>query len=163
MNSFRTQATSLDRAYQFAFRLGYKLCRYWWTAFQPSTQGAFVGIWCQGQVLLIQNSYVPYSSFPGGGISSRETPAEAAIRECFEEVGLDVGMGSVALDFVTEHRWENKRDTVWMFRLELAEFPTIRIDNREVVEAAFYEPAEALKLPLFVPVRRHIQSRLIKT
>ena len=44
-------------------------------------------------ILLIKRSYEPFRglwTFPGGGIEAGETPAECAVREVHEEVGLTV-------------------------------------------------------------------------
>ncbi|MEI4770689.1 NUDIX domain-containing protein [Psychrobacillus sp. FJAT-51614] len=45
-----------------------------------------------GRVALIKRTkpHVTYYVFPGGGIESGETPEEAAIRETFEELGVQV-------------------------------------------------------------------------
>jgi mutator protein MutT len=42
--------------------------------------------------------------FPGGKIQPNETPAQAAVRECREETGLDVEV--VSLDSTVEHQYE---------------------------------------------------------
>jgi 8-oxo-dGTP pyrophosphatase MutT (NUDIX family) len=149
----------LDRVHQRLYRLGYLAFRRWWGIAHPRTRGAFVGIWCEGRVLVLQNSYVGYRSFPGGGVGREEPPAEAAARECGEEVGLAISPDVLRLDFVVEQRWEGKQDTVWMYVLELADEPEIRIDHREVVDARFMSPEDALAAPLFEPARRHIEGR----
>lgn len=150
--------TLLDRLHQRALRVAYLALRGWWAVARPRTRGAFVGVWCGERVLILKNSYVAYQSFPGGGVRAGEAPAEAAARECAEEVGLTVTADALTLDFVMEQTWEGKRDTVWMYRLALPAEPPIRIDHREVVEAAFVDPREALRNPLFGPVRRHLEA-----
>jgi 8-oxo-dGTP pyrophosphatase MutT (NUDIX family) len=42
----------------------------------------------EGRILLVRQRYSPGWHFPGGGVDRGEPPADAAIRECREEVGL---------------------------------------------------------------------------
>lgn len=46
-----------------------------------------------------------YDEFPGGKVHSHETPAEAAIRECFEETGIEVTL--VRLLQTVEHDYDH--------------------------------------------------------
>ena len=154
-----SRPTALDRAYQSVFRLGYRLVRRWWRLTRPRSRGAFVAVWAQGRILTLQNSYVSFRSFPGGGIRRHEAPSAAAARECREEVGLAVSPASLQLEFVTEQDWEGKKDVVWMYRIELEEAPPLRVDHREVVEARFMVPSEALAGPLFWPARKHLEEQ----
>lgn len=159
MSNREAGPTFVDRGYQLLFRVAYRLLRPWWKLARPQTRGAFVGIWCKGRVLVIQNSYVGYRSFPGGGVRKGEAPVRAAVRECFEEVGVSVEEKDLTLDFRVEHRLEGKRDTVWLYWVELEEEPQVQIDHREVTDAMFLEPAEALAGPLFFPALRHLRDR----
>lgn len=43
-----------------------------------------------GQVLIVKANYKPYWTFPGGIIDAGETPKQAAIRETYEEVGIEI-------------------------------------------------------------------------
>lgn len=151
--------TLVDLAYQHLFRIAYSVFRQWWQVFRPKTRGAFVGLWWSGRVLVLQNSYVSYRSFPGGGIRRGEEPVDAAARECAEEVGISISADALELDFVVHQTWEGKRDTVWVYWAELSHEPQVRIDNREVVEASFMEPQDALQSALFAPARKHIADR----
>lgn len=152
--------SSLDRAFQGVYWLGYRVMRVWWKVARPQTHGAFVGLWCDGRVLVLQNSYAPYRSFPGGGIQRGEEPLAAAVRECREEVGINVRASDLTFEGKTEHLWEGKRDTVWLYSLELPFEPEVIIDHREVSEARFVDPAEVLQGRLFLPVREHLEQRL---
>lgn len=49
-----------------------------------------VMIFHEGKLLIVEPTYEPHYLVPGGGVDALEPPREAAIRECKEELGLDV-------------------------------------------------------------------------
>jgi 8-oxo-dGTP diphosphatase len=119
-----------------------------------------VVLWHRGEVLLVQNSYVRYRSLPGGYVARNETGREAAIRELAEEIGLTARAEQLEKVFDQVKDWEGKRDHVEIFALELEQRPEIRIDYREVVDAAWFTPERALGLDLFPPIRVVLEERL---
>lgn len=149
----------VDRFYQRLYALGHRALRPWWRLTHPATQGAFTALWWRGEVLLVKNSYVDYRTFPGGGIEPGEPPEEAAVRECREEVGLEIGAGSLRFALEHDHQHFGRPDHVWVFEVELEAPPNLRIDHREVVEARLVPPSVALAGPLFPAVRRYLESR----
>ncbi len=62
-----------------------------------------------------------------------------------------------------QHHWEGKREHVEIFELDVPVRPTIKVDNREVIEAKFFPPKKALELELFEPLRRVIEQRLARS
>ena len=58
----------------------------------------------RGRVALIKRvrDGATYYIFPGGGVEDGETPAEAAIREAYEELGVEVRL----LDRIRDERFE---------------------------------------------------------
>lgn len=94
-----------------------------------------------GELLLIRNSYgrSHLHVLPGGGIHRSETPAEAALREVEEEVGI--ASEQLALRSVHRNHSEGKRDTIFLFTGFTAQTP--RADSFEVEEAGFH-PLDAL-------------------
>lgn len=79
-----------------AFRLLYRIRKvYWWIA-KPTTHGVKALIIHSAdydRVLLVRHSYGDQAlwSLPGGGYKpARETPEQAARRECIEELGLEL-------------------------------------------------------------------------
>jgi len=151
--------TLVDRAYQLAYVCAYRVMRTYWRVRKPTTHGALVVLWHEGELLLVRNSYVRYYSLPGGYLRRGETSRQAAIRELAEEVGISARPDELALALDSAHVWEGKRDHVELFELELAERPQVRVDQREVIEARWVSPVEALGLDLFPPLRRVIEKR----
>lgn len=49
-----------------------------------------VMIFHEGKLLVVEPTYEPHYLVPGGGVDSLEPPRAAALRECREELGLDV-------------------------------------------------------------------------
>jgi 8-oxo-dGTP diphosphatase len=149
----------VDLCFQAAYRVAYRLMRAYWSVRKPSTHGALVSLWNQGELLLVQNSYVPYRSLPGGYVGRSETSREAAIRELREEIGITAKPEQLEKLFDEVKEWEGKQDHVEIFALELQGRPQIRIDHREVVAAGWFSPEQALTLNLFPPIRRIIEER----
>jgi 8-oxo-dGTP pyrophosphatase MutT (NUDIX family) len=152
-------ATVVDKSFQLAYRVAYRMMRVYWGVRRPSTHGALVTLWNQGELLLIQNSYVAYRSLPGGYVGRYETGAEAAVRELREEIGIVARAEQLEKVYDEIKDWAGKRDHVEVFQLELATRPVIRIDHREVVSAAWYSPDRALELDLFPPIRLILEAR----
>jgi 8-oxo-dGTP diphosphatase len=150
----------IDAMFRLAYRCAYQLMRAYWTLRKPATHGSLVAIWVNRRLLLVKNSYVRYFSLPGGYVRGAESGTDAAIRELREEVGLNVSAGDLKPAIDESHEWEGKHERLQIFQLDLEVEPEIKVDNREVVAAAFYAPAEALKLELFPPLRRHIEQRM---
>jgi 8-oxo-dGTP diphosphatase len=150
----------IDLLFRIAYRNAYRLMRIYWLVRRPDVHGALVAIWHEGKILLVQNSYVPYRSLPGGYVHARETARDAVLRELREETGMSASASELKPVIDEHHEWEGKREHIEIFDLDVTERPRIEVDNREVVEARFFSPEEALKLPLFPPIRRVIERRL---
>lgn len=156
----RAAPTLVDRGFQLAYKVAYRLMRAYWAIRRPATHGALVILWHDGEVLLVQNSYVPYRSLPGGYVGRNETGPQAAIRELAEEIGITARVEQLEKVFDQVKDWEGKRDHVEIFALELETRPTLRIDHREVVDASWFAPERALELNLFPPIRVVLLERL---
>lgn len=154
------EASVVDRSFQLGYKLAYRMMRVYWGVRRPATHGALVTLWNQGELLLIQNSYVRYRSLPGGYVGRYETGAEAAVRELREEIGVVARIEQLEKVYDEVKDWEGKRDHVEVFKLELPARPVVRIDHREVVSAGWYTPARALELDLFPPIRLILEAQL---
>lgn len=150
----------IDLFFRLAYRNAYRLMRVYWGVRHPHVHGALVAIWHDGKILLVQNSYVPYRSLPGGYVHKHETGRDAALRELREETGIRATAAELKPVIDEHHEWEGKYEHVEIFDLDVSERPRIAIDNREVVDAGFFSPQEALGLQLFPPIRRLIERRL---
>ena len=118
-------------------QLGYVLRRLVLRVLRLRTCGVKVMLFNEAnQLLLIRNAYGDSRQFllPGGGVSRRESPAAAAIREIREELGLQ--LDSVEPVWSYESNAEGKRDTIHLFRANISDRPTA--DGREVIEARFF-------------------------
>ena len=119
------------------------------------------------EVLLLrrhdESSFVPGAwVFPGGAIEPGETPALAAARETREECGLELDPESL----VPTSRWITpvgvpKRFDTWFFLASVSRDATVTIDGREIVDALWIPPAEALArndLKLVFPTLRNLEA-----
>ena len=153
-------ATVVDRCYQKAYSVAYQMMRVYWRVRRPHTRGALVAIWCDDEILLVRNSYVPYYSLPGGYVRRGESGREAALRELAEEIGFLTTEDRLELAVSEINEWEGKQDGVEIFSLYTDTRPEVAIDHREVVEASWFSPQAALELDLFPPIRRAIAHHL---
>src|SRR6185437_12312002 len=130
----------IDRAWQLAYAIAYRLLRAWWFVRRPAHRGALVALWHGGEILLLRSSYRNGWSLPGGGIAHGESARDAAIRELREEVGLAVDPAALREAQAVELAWEHRSDHTTIFEIEMTEPPALRLDHREIVAAGFHRP-----------------------
>ena len=148
----------LDALVRAVYRLAHRGLRLLWLILRPETTGALVAVWHRGRVLLVENSYRRELTLPGGYVKAREDRRMTAARELSEEVGIRVQPRRLVHAYRGTHLFENRKDTVDIYELELDAPPSVRVDNREVVKAEFRTPAEALSMRV-VP---HLEEYLSK-
>lgn len=148
----------VDPLARTGYRGAYALARVYWFVRRPRTQGVFVGVWHEGRVLLLQNSYKHQLSMPGGGMNPGESPSEAGVRELHEEVGVRVDASLPRPVFETVGTTENKHDHVRFLELDVEAEPPLTIDDREVTWAAFIDLDTALRLPVSPLVRAYLED-----
>ncbi|MBV9522338.1 MAG: NUDIX domain-containing protein [Alphaproteobacteria bacterium] len=153
-----------DALWRLAIRFAYRAFRLWWFFRRPAHRGALVALWHAGELLLVRSSYRRLWTLPGGGVGPAESARDAALRELREEIGLDLPASALRLAYAEELFWECRHDHVTIFEVELAERPRLRLDNREILAAAFLPPAALAAswltphLPRYLAVRRVIPS-----
>ncbi|HWK45547.1 MAG TPA: NUDIX hydrolase [Stellaceae bacterium] len=151
----------MDKLFQIALRIAYRLLRVWWWIRRPAYQGSAVAIWCGGEILLVQTSYRPSLGLPGGGVHRGEDPMAAALRELREECALDLPPSALSLRFEMVDTYEKRRDLVRIYETTLAERPTIRVDNREILWARFFDLDAALASRIAPHLRRYLEMRAV--
>ncbi len=148
----------VDPFVRVAYRGAYNLALVWWFVRRPTTEGTLVGVWRGREVLLLQNSYRRDFSLPGGGQDPGESPAQTGSRELREEVGLSVAPSELREVFEARGTDEYKRDRCFFVELTVKSPPTLALDNREVVWAAFIDVDTVLQLPLPRIVRNYFEE-----
>jgi 8-oxo-dGTP pyrophosphatase MutT (NUDIX family) len=155
----RDHPTVPDYAFQLAFKVAHRLLRGFWLVRRPHTRGALVALWNGGDVLIVKNSYRRHYTLPGGYIRSDESPSEAGARELAEECGIYVQPELIREVYQRVHPFEFREDDVTIGEVEVPERPPIRIDHREVVDARFFSPEAAQKLPLVPHLAEYLAAR----
>ena len=149
----------IDFAYRLAYRVGFALALIVWRLRRPSHHGALVAILVDGRILLVRQSYRSEYSLPGGGVARGETALQAAQRELVEELLVDVGPDDLVHIHAETGLWDGRHDTVDFFEMTPAAEPTIRIDNREIVEARLVRFDELGSIRLTGPVEAYLRAR----
>ncbi|MCP4490175.1 MAG: NUDIX hydrolase [Gammaproteobacteria bacterium] len=156
-DNFLLESDSLiDQTFRVLYRVAYQCHLIVNFVLRPKTQGAYVAVWQNGKVLMIRNSYKSVYTLPCGGVGRRETVVDAARRELFEEVDLDLPVVVFQKVFEVVNYTEFKIDQITLFEVHLDEVPKLRADGREVVWLGFRSLSDALKLPLFPAVHDYL-------
>ncbi|MFA6430322.1 MAG: NUDIX domain-containing protein [Candidatus Paceibacterota bacterium] len=114
-----------------------KLHRAYWFFIRPKTKGVKVILFNQNRILMVRLTYYPNTwTFPGGGVHENENINDAIIRECKEEVGIQLQKPEYVGDLHFEH--EYKKDTLSIFKEDI-DNSEIHIDGKEIAEANWYE------------------------
>lgn len=101
----------------------------------------------EGRVLIVKANYKRYWTFPGGVIDVGETPAQAAVRETLEEVGLTIDPATVSFAWVAS-RASRVADTYqFVFRapLPVGVESQIALQADEIDDYVFVDKAEVAR------------------
>lgn len=116
-----------------------------------------------GRLLLVRQRDHGVWSTPGGSIEPNETPADAVVRETWEETGLWVEPRRVAAvyggpGFVVRYpNGDESQYIITVFECE-ARSGHLRPDDEETLEVRFWSELEAAKLPLAAWLRPVLSS-----
>ncbi|MCA9729521.1 MAG: NUDIX domain-containing protein [Candidatus Eisenbacteria bacterium] len=107
----------------------------------------------EGRMLLVRHWNRGVWVAPGGAIEPMETPADAVVRETFEETGLHVRPRQVlgTVSGPETHFWyEHGDEVVYVITLFECEIVggSLRPDGDETLEAGFFTKRELEELPL---------------
>lgn len=125
-----------DAAVRLALRLGYRSLKALPRSLRPRGTGVGVVIRCRDRVLAVRHSYRPGYDIPGGGVGRNEHPRDTAVRELAEELSLQIDRDSLI--------YKRRHHRSHLYEITFPSEPDIRVDNREVVEAVFLTPEEAI-------------------
>jgi 8-oxo-dGTP pyrophosphatase MutT (NUDIX family) len=106
----------------------------------PLHTGAVIAILDAGRILLTKREDFEVWCLPGGGIEEGESPAQAAVREAFEETGLEVELTHL-IGTHTRPSWQAGDVCLQIYAARVTG-GTIRPDPHEVLEARFFGPDE---------------------
>jgi 8-oxo-dGTP pyrophosphatase MutT (NUDIX family) len=111
-------------------------------------------IWDEdGRLLLVKQSDPDIWSTPGGTIEPQETPADAALREAWEETGLQGRLTRVVgafggPEYVTQYRNGDLVSYVQIVFDAVSESGALRIDEDEILELRYFSREEIASLPV---------------
>jgi 8-oxo-dGTP pyrophosphatase MutT (NUDIX family) len=157
----RAQARrALDALWRLALRAAYRGLLLWWWVARPRITGVHVAVWHEGRVLLVRNSYRRARGLPAGRLRRGEPLAEAAARELREEVAI--ALDPAALRYAGEWiaRAFHVEDHGHVFECVLSAPPHPVVDRREVVDAGWESPGQALAGPLQPVARLYLEAAL---
>lgn len=152
----------MRRLHRIALWTAYRVLLIFWFCFRPAARGVLVAVLHAGRVLMIRNSYRKGLTLPGGSPRPGEPLARTAGRELMEETGIRIPANRLRYAGAIRNRSEFKRDTVHLFQLSLPDPPELRIDGREVVDAAFVEMNRLPDLDLHPVLRALLDANLLQ-
>jgi mutator protein MutT len=113
-----------------------KLHRAYWFITRPKTRGVKALIFNNNKVLMVRLTYYPNTwTFPGGGVDGSESIEQAIIRECLEEVGIELKNPSYIGNL--EFNYEYKKDALSVFKATVIN-QQIVTDPKEIAEANWF-------------------------
>jgi len=125
-----------------------------WTAYANSLPGKRMGASCllfdeSGRLLIVNPTYKPGWSIPGGVVDQNESPYEACRRELVEELGVAIDPGRlVCVDYVSadDSSTENVQFLFQGGTIDSHVTASIVIPELELSEWRFVDPVEAILL-----------------
>lgn len=142
-------------------RAAYRLLQLWWRVRRPTTVGVrVIAFDDHGKVLLVRHRYgTRQLHLPGGGVRPREPLATAAVRELWEESGIDVPADQLRAVGALTSVAEGKTDHVVVYHVQLQGWPAAEAhsNNIEILEAGWHSSTE-LPSEVSPATRRRIEE-----
>jgi ADP-ribose pyrophosphatase YjhB (NUDIX family) len=147
----------VDALWRSAYRIAFRLRKLYWRVHRSRLTGAYVAVWQDERLLVIQNSYRRLFSLPAGGLARGERPIDAALRELQEEVSI--AARPEELHYVGEivSFAGATEDHAHFFELRPEGEIRFAVDRREVVWADFLSPEDALERGVVDLVRQYLE------
>ena len=149
------------RCWHAGLRCAYLGLLVYWFVRRPKSDGAYIAVWYDDEILLIKNSYKTVFTLPCGGRHRHESLVEAAIRELWEEVGIQADESHMLEVGVFYSDLEHKHDYSTVFELILTKKPSITLDGREVIWSRFLPAQEALRYAMADIPRQYLLTKAI--
>ena len=107
-------------------------------------------------VLVILHQGGKHWAFPKGHGNSGESPLESAIRELYEETGLEIERLLKDLPLTEKYKFHRKRDVIWKY---VAYFPavvkgTLLLQQAEISDAKWVPLEDAVKYLTYKEARQ---------
>lgn len=98
-----------------------------------------------GELLIVKANYKKHWTVPGGVIGERETPLHAAVRETYEEVGVQINPADVEFVAVINRSGPVFDTYQFVFKAALPENATIHLQSDEIDDYTFVTKAQLAK------------------
>lgn len=150
----------LDAVWRIAYRIAFRLLKFYWIVRRPTLTGAYVAVWQGARLLCIRNSYRRLLSLPAGGLARGERPIDAAVRELREEVGVVARVEELEYVGMIVTQLGATEDHAHFFELQIDERDELafEVDRREVVWAGLLTPEVALARGVVDAVRQYLRG-----
>ncbi len=122
--------------------------------------GAQVVVKYRGAILLVKSSYRTDYSFPGGYINRRELPIEAAVRELFEETGIQRDSSDLVFfeQFIEQCGSCTCSDMIYESVLNDNHEIELKVNNTEIVDVGFFYIDEVAELAVDSIVQKYLEK-----
>lgn len=103
----------------------------------------------KGKVLLVK-SWVGSGQWelPGGGLHKNESPAQGAVREVYEELGITIAAGELLALGSSKYSSGLIRNRLHFFLVRLSETPFIKLQRIEITEARWFPETDLAGLKI---------------
>ena len=113
----------------------------------------------RNQLLIVKPDYKDSWVFPGGGVNKGESPKGAAVRETFEEVGINLNYKDLELAEILFDKKFDSLTLIYLFKNILDDEVKLNLQKDEIDDYQFRDATELMEL-LPVHYSKFIDNRL---